>query len=292
MDKFPTSIVKLIEALAQKKNYKPFEIVKIVKEANVTPKDLKHWSDFNHPQTDSYGRKLVHKAPNFEIMVMSWLPGDISAIHDHGFATWGAVQVFGENEHAIFKVEEGKITTLSRSNFKYGQIVGVEHNLVHQMGNMTNENILTLHIYGLEETKGSVTGDANLYDIENNKIQIINGGVFYNLPTEEIAEIVNGPKADFPTRLRDIVELGNRLARINPEDNRLEAIKNKIQSAEYCQLFNSYLSTVVDYDDVIINITQWKILMKEIEAANQFLEIDNLFELFQQSVFCELMELE
>ena len=291
MENLPISITKLINGLSLKKNYKPSEVVKIVKEAKITPRDLTPWADFEHPKADSYGRKLVHKSPNFEIMVMSWIPGDISAIHDHGFATWGAVQVFGENEHAIFKVQNGKISTLSRSNFNYGQVVGVEHNLVHQMGNMTNENILTLHIYGLEASKENVTGDANLYDIENNKIQIINGGVFYDLPSSEIAEVIEGPVADFPTRLRDIVELGNRLSLVNPSSEKIEAIKNKIQSAEYCSLFNSFITNVIEEREENRNSIQWKILMKEIEAANKFLKIDNLFELLIQSTFCKEEEL-
>ena len=290
-NKIPKSISVLIEGLSQKKSYKPSEVVQIVKKANITPKDIMPWADFNHPKADSYGRKLVHKSDNFEIMVMSWVPGDISAIHDHGFATWGAVQIFGENEHAIFKIEGNQISTLSRTNFNYGQIVGVEHNLIHQMGNMTNENILTLHIYGLEEIKENVTGDANLYDIENSKIQIINGGVFYNLPSNEIAEVIEGPKADFPTRLRDIVELGNRLSLANPASKRIETIKQKIQSGEYCDLFNSYILNVKNSEGKIQNPIQWKILKKEIAAANKFLNIDNLLELLEQSTFCKLEEL-
>ena len=291
MEKLPNSVETLLTGLAQKKSYKPSEVVKIVKQAQITPEDLMFWSDFNHPKTDSYGRKLVHKSPNFEVMVMSWAPGDMSAIHDHGFATWGAVQIFGENEHAIFKVKDGEISTLSRTNFNYGQIVGVEHNLVHQMGNTTNENILTLHIYGLEEAKENVTGDANLYDVENNEIQIINGGVFYDLPASEIAKKINGPIADFPTRLRDIVELGKRIRLIDPTSDKIEEVVTKIQSAEYCSLFNTFISTVVDENDVIINLIQWKILMKEIDAANVFLGINNLFDLLKQSTFCEVEEL-
>ncbi len=42
----------------------------------VRPSDLLAWTDFDHPMRDSYGRQLVTRGPNFELMVMSWAPGD------------------------------------------------------------------------------------------------------------------------------------------------------------------------------------------------------------------------
>ncbi len=195
----PKSLAYIKEKLASKKIVKPHEVVEVIKAAAVQKEDLEPWADFKHPIKDSYGRKMVYKAPNFEIMVMSWLPGDMSAIHNHGYTTWGAVQVFGENEHATFREESGRLKTLTRSNFEYGEIVGVGHHLIHQMGNLTNENVLTLHIYGVENAIENVTGDANLYDPSNGTIQIINGGVFFDLPNSQIEDVIEGPKGDYPT---------------------------------------------------------------------------------------------
>ena len=55
-----------------------------VLDANLRAEDLTAWADFDHPVEDSYGRRLVYDGGDFEIMVMSWAPGDFSAIHDHG----------------------------------------------------------------------------------------------------------------------------------------------------------------------------------------------------------------
>jgi len=38
---------------------------------------------------DEYNRELVHAAPGYEIWLLSWLPGQVTPIHDHG----GAVTV-------------------------------------------------------------------------------------------------------------------------------------------------------------------------------------------------------
>lgn len=244
--KIPTSIRSLIDQLEEKRTYNPSDIVKIVKSADVQEEDLLQWADFDHPAADSYGRKLVHKSPNFEVMVMSWRPGDISAIHDHGYTTWGAVKVFGPQEHATFRVEDNKIQTLTRANFQTGQVVGVGHSLIHQMGNYTNENVLTLHVYGLEDDKDEVTGDARLYLPETGEIQIIKGGVFYDLPADEIVETIQGPVGDFPTRLRDNIELANRMIAQGKTGFEIDHIKTKITSLAFLSHLLDYLNEITD----------------------------------------------
>lgn len=252
------------ESLSSKENIKPFEVVEIIKSANVKKEELELWADFNHPTKDSYGRKMVFKAPNFEIMVMSWVPGDMSAIHNHGYTTWGAVQVFGENEHATFRVVDNKLTTLTRSNFKYGEIVGVNHNLIHQMGNLTKENTLTLHVYGVEEEVENVTGDANLYDASNGTIQIINGGVFFDLSNSLIEDIIEGPKGDYPTQLRHLVELAKRIKTNNPNSIKLKEIESLIISENQIKLLTSFVSDIRDENGLVLNQNQWNILNKEL----------------------------
>ncbi|CAG5082486.1 methyltransferase domain-containing protein [Parvicella tangerina] len=268
----PDSIQYLINELSSQSSLTPAMVIKAMKDANVQEVDLLEWTDFEHALTDSYGRKMVHKAPNFEVMVMSWCPGDFSAIHDHGHTTWGAVQVFGENEHATFRVQDSEISTLNRTTFDYGQIVGVGHNLIHQMGNATDQNILTLHVYGVQEPVDNVTGDARLYDLAANKIQIVNGGVFFDLPPEEISQQIEGPEGDFPTKLRHMVEWGNRIAKSNPADERIEQIKQEISSPEYLQAFQSYLSTIVDREDQTNDTAQWNGVNMELKATACFLE--------------------
>ena len=161
-EKISASVQLLIQKLSERRTYRPADIIQIIAACDIKEEDLLPWADFDHPLQDSYGRKLVHKSPNFEIMVMSWKPGDISAIHDHGYTTWGAVQVFGPQEHAAFRVEDDQLFALNRTYFKYGQIVGVGHSLIHQMGNYSDKNVLTLHVYGLEEDVNMVSGEARL----------------------------------------------------------------------------------------------------------------------------------
>jgi len=287
MNKIPLSVQKIIEKLSLSTHFNPSEVAQIVKEANVQPEELMPWADFNHPKEDSYGRKMLYKAPNFEIMVMSWVPGDISAIHNHGFTTWGAVQIFGENEHATFRIEDNVISTLSRSNFSYGQVVGVGHNLVHQMGNMTNQNILTLHIYGLEKAKENVTGDANLYDVTKGETQIINGGIFYDLKPNQIEKIIKNPVGDFPTKLRDNIEWTNRVAKINPADSRIAEKKNFLVSPKMVEELKDYISSINHENLISNNATKWNILDQEINALKKLMGSDNALVETYNDLVCE-----
>ena len=110
-------------------------MVSLLKDSDISEDDLLSYADFEHHPQDSYGRKMVYKGPNFEIMVMSWKDGDFSAIHDHGHTIWGAVKIFGKAEHATFRWEDERLSTLARWQVSTGDVLGVGHSLIHQMGN-------------------------------------------------------------------------------------------------------------------------------------------------------------
>lgn len=209
----PERLQALVQRIEQHDHLNPSLCKKLLTEAQITPDDLMAWADFDHPKEDSYGRKLVHNGGFFELMVMSWVDGDMAAIHDHGYTQWGAVQLFGHVEHAIFKVENGTLITAERKMFEPGSVVSVGHEMIHQMGNVGQAPYLTLHLYGCYERDCDVTADARLYALDEGKIQITSGGVFFNLPESCVDRRQEAPRADFPTLLRDRVELLKRLLR-------------------------------------------------------------------------------
>lgn len=218
--RLPQSLSTLIQSLTQNNCSTVSEIVHYVREANVQYEDLLPWADFEHPAADSYGRKLVSHGPNFEVMVMSWRNGDISAIHDHGMTQWGAVQVFGPAEHATFSIRGNTIKTLSRVVVKPGTILGVTRSLIHQMGNTSSQTpFLTLHVYGMTEASQNITGDARIFEVDKGKIYRVDGGVFYHLPSHEIKRIESGPTGDLPTQLRHLADSYNRLRQISEDRN-------------------------------------------------------------------------
>lgn len=272
----PLSLQHIANQLHQSGALTPGQMRALVLEANVHPRDLQPWARFDHPTEDSYGRTMVYKGSNFEIMVMSWLPGDFSGLHDHGHTQWGAVQVFGNAEHATFRLEENRITTLARWEMKPFDVIGVHHDLIHQMGNpIDGEPFLSLHVYGEPSGTPSITGDARVFELYKEQIQHVDGGVFFGLPPELIQSQQPGPRPDFPTRTRFLIELLRRLNATAPE---------KVQHAGY-QPEKVWESLVSDKNHPILldaiqecttesghisNSIAWKILQRELRELARF----------------------
>jgi predicted metal-dependent enzyme (double-stranded beta helix superfamily) len=213
--KLPASLCNIINRLRTTSVVQPVQLKEIIAAARVKAEDLQPWADYKHPLADSYGRKLVYQDENFEVMVMSWAPGDFSAIHDHGYTEWGAVQIFGPAEHATFTERNGQLETLNRWLVQTGDIVTVNHDLIHQMGNPTaNRHFLSLHIYGHHEQLDNITGDARIYELDQGLIQRVDGGVFFALPPADIKRTEAGPQGDYPTTLRHRTELLRRILKL------------------------------------------------------------------------------
>ncbi len=268
-DQLPVSLQRIAEAIRHSPVLRPMELRRAVIEAGVKEEDLMPWADFDHPVSDSYGRKLVYKEDRFEIMVMSWQPGDFSGLHDHGFTQYGAVQVFGEAEHAVFHVEEDTIRTLARWMLKPGEAVSVSHSLVHQMGNPGARRFLSLHVYGTPGPHENVTGEARVFDLHRQVIQRVDGGVFFALPPDAVVREEPGPEADFPTHLRYLIELQRRLQRmaeagIARASEQLSAVVEALESPAHRERITYCLKERIDVGGHITDSLYWKIINQEL----------------------------
>ena len=284
--KLPKSILSIINRIKETHDLDSTTASEIISNAAVSPDELAPWTSFDHSAKDSYGRKLVCDYGNFEIMVMSWIPGDMSMIHDHGYTQWGAVQLFGIAEHAVFEISNGILTTTERKLCKKRQILSVENSLIHQMGNVGDTNYLTLHLYGSSNRKEDVTADARIFELDNNKIQVVNGGVFFALNDSEVSDSTEEIHADFPTTLRYKTELLKRLQKINSsglgnnetrkrEDKLSNALFEKLtwkklsdelegnQPTSYLDILEKELKVVSEVQNMLINSSRFKHLKEQ-----------------------------
>lgn len=215
IQELPTVVQDLVTAIQAEETFTPSMAKRLLEESPITAEDLAPWAQYDHPDADSYGRKLMFDGGCFELMVMSWVDGDMAAIHDHGYTQWGAVKLFGDAEHAIFKMRDGRLTTAERRVFNKGDVVSVGHDLIHQMGNVGAEPFLSLHLYGCYGRDGDITADARLYELHEGNIQRTSGGVFFDLPEDCVSAREPNLEADFPTGLRYKTELLKRVMRAN-----------------------------------------------------------------------------
>ena len=202
----PPGVCGLLDELDAKPRMDAAAAAELLRKLPLGPSELAPWVDFDHPLQDSYGRKLIARGPNFELMAMSWAPGDYSAIHDHGAAEWGAVKYFGEADHVIFEMRDGIVRIRERMITTYRSVCPVDSSLIHMMGNPTGAPFLSLHLYGRVDPAESITGDARVFDFWDKQIQRTDGGVFFCLPEAEIVRCEDCPGAD-----RQTVVLHNRL---------------------------------------------------------------------------------
>lgn len=214
VEQLPDSLQSLIFLLSQTSNITSNRVAQSLLQANIDQVDLMDWATFDHPVTDGYGRQLVYDGGYFEIMVMSWMPGDISAIHDHGQAQWGAVQCFGGAIHTIYSLVGDKLSTEAEIPLFPSQIVQVNHSLIHQMSNCSQERFLSLHVYGCYDRQEQITGDTRIFDLLEGKIQYTNGGVFFCLPEAEISRRGRDISADRLTTLQHHQQMRDRVTRI------------------------------------------------------------------------------
>ncbi len=241
--------------------------------AKVRLSDLEPWQDLDYPAEDSYGRRMVCQGPNFEVLVMTWRPGSFSMIHDHGYTQWGAVQVFGPVEHAVFRVDElDRLVTTSRRSVEPGTVLFVPHRLVHQMGNPTDEPILTLHVYGTPHDIDVVTADARMFDVQNAEVQRTSGGVFFALPKSAVTKIEPGPRGDYPTLLRYRVEAIKRLRWMSEAGNdraseELAELRAALSTVEQRGALRSTLDALTDEQGFVTDSIQWDVLNRELEAT-------------------------
>ena len=199
MTNLTPGLTRLKDLIESEEKMNMARVAEFVKEAAIDIPDLIPYADFDHPIEDGYGRKLVYQGKHFEIMVMSWQPGDYSAVHDHGYTTWGAVQVFGHVMHQTFAIKNNVFKLTRKEILPYGTVVKVNNPLIHQMGNVTTSPYMTLHIYGDAVYEGDVTTDTRIFELESGLIKHTTGGAFFNLPDENVYDIEKMPEIDEQT---------------------------------------------------------------------------------------------
>jgi cysteine dioxygenase len=101
-----------------------------------------------------YARNLVLRTPHFELLVLCWRPGQASTIHDHA-GSLNAIRVrSGELTSRVFRPVPGAapgagpVALASEDDVRPGEaLLGVDRGGIHQLGNTTDEPLVTVHVY-------------------------------------------------------------------------------------------------------------------------------------------------
>lgn len=107
-----------------------------------------------------YHREMVHRAPGLEIWLLSWLPGQVSSIHDHG----GIVTVTTVLSGSVFeeRYERSGAGMTVRPSWSNTRVVGdidpIDPSEIHRITPIVPT--VTLHLYAPGCAEGAVYNTA------------------------------------------------------------------------------------------------------------------------------------
>jgi predicted metal-dependent enzyme (double-stranded beta helix superfamily) len=104
---------------------------------------------------DEYNRELVHAAPDYELWLLSWLPGQVTPIHDHG----GAVTVTTVLSGTVLEERfERTVDLEARQTWaalrEVGDIDPIDQARIHRVRPIGS--VVTLHLYVPTYTDGAI----------------------------------------------------------------------------------------------------------------------------------------
>lgn len=95
-----------------------------------------------------YRRNLLCRGEGYEVLVLCWSPGQSSPIHDHAQSTCGVKVISGEATETRYEHDAcGYLHPVATERFPEGSAAGSQDADIHEIGNCTEESLVTLHVY-------------------------------------------------------------------------------------------------------------------------------------------------
>ncbi|KAJ9081895.1 hypothetical protein DSO57_1010105 [Entomophthora muscae] len=110
------------------------------------------WQKYAHFDNSKYTRNLVDSGNgSFNLLVLAWGPGQASPIHDHAGSHCVMKILDGQLQESLYDWPEADNTPMHctrTTNYQPNQVTYMHDKLgLHRVGNTTNANSLSLHLY-------------------------------------------------------------------------------------------------------------------------------------------------
>ena len=121
------------------------EMYAIASSVGVDEIDLEGYCKYDE---ERYARNTVLLNEHIEVVVICWLPGQASAIHDHGRSNCLYLITEGEMREDLYNLDpKGKPKHTQARHFGRGCITIAAPTDVHRILNDTRDNLVTVHLY-------------------------------------------------------------------------------------------------------------------------------------------------
>lgn len=115
--------------------------------AALPPLDLATLAPHLRFEPACYTRVLLAATPRAEMLLMGWLPGHASRIHDHGGSHGLSLVLAGAGEEDTFQVEAGRPAPRATRQVRQGDVLFERPGDVHRIRNPGPNLLVTLHVY-------------------------------------------------------------------------------------------------------------------------------------------------
>jgi cysteine dioxygenase len=109
--------------------------------------DMAEWTHFS---TVGYQRVVIHRTPEFEVLLLCWRSRQRSPIHDHGGSTCGVRVIAGTATETTYTASPcGCLYPLRSRCLEAGSVCVNDDTDIHQVANLAppGHDLITLHIY-------------------------------------------------------------------------------------------------------------------------------------------------
>lgn len=121
------------------------EMIACAKGVDLATLDLAGYRQF---RKERYARNTVFLNEHVELVVICWMAGQASSIHDHGVSNCLYLVVEGTMKEELFRVgSDGAPVAVRERFFAPGQITFAGPKDVHRIQNSGERELVTLHLY-------------------------------------------------------------------------------------------------------------------------------------------------
>jgi cysteine dioxygenase len=139
------ALIETLDALASAPTQS--ELDALLRRLELEPEELRPHLGF---KPNTYTRHRVFRSPLCEMLVLCWLPGHRTAIHDHN-GSYGAIRICeGEMEEEIFALNgAGTLEFETAHRRAAGGVTGTDVPDIHRIGNAASSDgrMITIHVY-------------------------------------------------------------------------------------------------------------------------------------------------
>lgn len=114
-------------------------------ELELTLEDIQPYLNFD---PEHYKRNMLEEGPAYQALILCWLPGQQSPIHDHTGSSCAVKVLSGVCTEIMYEwAEDGSLAACPAVDYAAPGVRGAQDQDMHIVGNRGGGKLVTLHIY-------------------------------------------------------------------------------------------------------------------------------------------------